>query len=96
VLAERGEIDGPVRLHLLVGRSAPAWIAPGVLLPGGAARPMFPVRVQGINPALRDAVVAANHLVSALREGAAPGVLDAAGRAVHTEREPGLSRALKP
>ena len=30
---------------------------------------MSPIRAQGINMALRDAIVAANHLVPALREG---------------------------
>jgi 2-polyprenyl-6-methoxyphenol hydroxylase-like FAD-dependent oxidoreductase len=35
-----------------------------------AAHPMSPIRAQGINMALRDAVVAANHLVPALHAGA--------------------------
>jgi 2-polyprenyl-6-methoxyphenol hydroxylase-like FAD-dependent oxidoreductase len=49
---------------------------------------MSPVGAQGINIALRDAIVAANHLVPALGAGADPAALDAAGRAVQAERLP--------
>ncbi len=56
---------------------------------------MSPVRAQGINLALRDAVVTANHLVPVLMDGADPGVLDAASRAVQAEREPEIVRAQK-
>ena len=42
------------------------WTAPGLLLIGDAAHPMSPVGAQGINVALRDAVVAANRLGRAL------------------------------
>ena len=94
VLAERDEVDGPIRLNVLVGRS-PEWTTPGVLLLGDAAHPMSPVRAQGINLALRDAVVAANHLVPVLRKGAEPSALDAACRAVQAEREPEIVRAQK-
>lgn len=94
VLAERDETDGPIRLNVLVGRS-PEWTTPGVLLLGDAAHPMSPVRAQGINLALRDAVVAANHLVPVLRKGAEPSALDAACRAVQAEREPEIVRAQK-
>ncbi|HVF01632.1 MAG TPA: FAD-dependent monooxygenase [Rubrobacteraceae bacterium] len=94
VLAERDEIDGPIRLNVLVGRS-PEWTTPGVLLLGDAAHPMSPVRAQGINLALRDAVVAANHLVPVLRKGAELSALDAACRAVQAEREPEIVRAQK-
>src|ERR671921_251782 len=94
MLAERDEIDGPIRLNVLVGRSQ-EWTTPGVLLLGDAAHPMSPVRAQGINLALRDAVVAANHLVPVLREGAGHDELDAACRAVQAEREPEIVRAQK-
>ena len=94
VLAERDEIDGPIRLNVLVGRCR-KWTTPGLLLLGDAAHPMSPVRAQGINLALRDAIVAANHLVPVLREGAEPSVLDAACQAVQAEREPEIARAQK-
>ena len=92
VRAHRGEIDGPLRLNVLVGR-CPAWTAPGLLLLGDAAHPMSPVRAQGINLAFRDAIVAANHLVPAFRSGAGAPALDAAARAIQTEREPEIVRS---
>jgi 2-polyprenyl-6-methoxyphenol hydroxylase-like FAD-dependent oxidoreductase len=64
------------------------WSAPGVLLLGDAAHPMSPVGAQGINIALRDALVAANHLGPCLLGGAAPDALDAAARAAAAERLP--------
>jgi 2-polyprenyl-6-methoxyphenol hydroxylase-like FAD-dependent oxidoreductase len=93
-VARRDDIEGPVRLNVLVGR-APRWTVPGVLLLGDAAHPMSPVRAQGINLALRDAVVAANHLVPVLSANAGPEALDAACRAVQAEREPEIVRAQK-
>jgi 2-polyprenyl-6-methoxyphenol hydroxylase-like FAD-dependent oxidoreductase len=48
---------------------------------------MSPVGAQGLNLAIRDALVAANHLVPVLSGDAAPGAVDAAARAVQTERE---------
>lgn len=90
VRSVRDRLEGPVRLNVLVGRCT-SWSAPGLLLLGDAAHPMSPVRAQGINIALRDALVAANHLVPALGEGT--GALDAAARAVQREREPEVVRA---
>ena len=70
----------------------PEWIAPGVVLLGDAAHPMSPVGGQGINIALRDALVAANHLVPVLEEGAGgadgTAAIDAATRAFQRERYP--------
>jgi 2-polyprenyl-6-methoxyphenol hydroxylase-like FAD-dependent oxidoreductase len=66
--AHREQVEGPTRLAVVVGR-CPSWHAPGLLLLGDAAHPMSPVRAQGINMALRDAVVAANHLVPVFRAG---------------------------
>lgn len=92
VLARREEIDGPIRLNVIVG-CCREWTVPGLLLIGDAAHPMSPVRAQGINLAFRDAIVAANHLVPALRSGSGADALDAAARAVQAEREPEISRA---
>ncbi len=47
------------------------WHVPGLLFLGDAAHTMSPVAGQGINLAMRDSVVAANHLLRALREGRA-------------------------
>ncbi|MBD2496698.1 FAD-dependent monooxygenase [Nostoc sp. FACHB-280] len=58
-------IERPVLLSVVVGR-CPRWYVPGLLLLGDAAHPMSPIRAQGINMALRDVIVAANHLVPVL------------------------------
>jgi 2-polyprenyl-6-methoxyphenol hydroxylase-like FAD-dependent oxidoreductase len=60
-------LRGPVGLPLRVGL-AERWWRPGLLLLGDAAHPMSPVRAQGLNMALRDAVVAAAALAPAWRE----------------------------
>jgi hypothetical protein len=65
---------------------------------GAAARrcgtPDVPgVRAQGINLALRDAVVAANHLIPALTGQLGVDAVDAACRVVQAEREPEIERA---
>jgi len=72
----------------VVSDRALEWSRPGLLVIGDAAHTMSPVGAQGINIALRDAIVAANHLVPALRAGADPAAIDAAARAVQAEREP--------
>jgi 2-polyprenyl-6-methoxyphenol hydroxylase-like FAD-dependent oxidoreductase len=86
------EIEGPVHLRVIIGRCA-KWHAPGVLALGDAAHPMSPVRAQGINVALRDAVIAANHLTPVLQRGATGAEIDAACAAVQDEREPEIKRA---
>ena len=62
------------------------WSVPGALVIGDAAHTMPPVGGQGINIALRDAVVAANHLVPALQAGADPVAIDAAAALIGGER----------
>lgn len=64
------------------------WNVPGALVIGDAAHTMSPVGGQGINIALRDAAVAANCLVPALRQGAGPEALDAAAARVQALRAP--------
>jgi len=86
------EIEGPVRLNVLVGRCT-SWSQPGLLLLGDAAHPMSPIRAQGINLALRDAIVTANHLVPVLKNGSNAVALDAALRAIQAEREPEIKRS---
>ena len=61
------------------------WTRPGALVIGDAAHTMSPVGGQGLNVAMRDAVVAANHLVPAALAG---GDLDAAAARVEPERRP--------
>jgi 2-polyprenyl-6-methoxyphenol hydroxylase-like FAD-dependent oxidoreductase len=62
------------------------WSVPGALVIGDAAHTMSPVGGQGINIALRDAVVAANHLVPVLQGGTDPVALDAAAALIGVER----------
>jgi 2-polyprenyl-6-methoxyphenol hydroxylase-like FAD-dependent oxidoreductase len=68
------------------------WARPGVLVIGDAAHTMSPVGGQGINVALRDAIVAANWLVPALRAGADAAALDAAAAEIEPERGPEIDR----
>ena len=68
------------------------WARPGVLVIGDAAHTMSPVGGQGINVALRDAIVAANHLVPPLRAGAGAAALDAVAAAIEPERGPEIER----
>jgi 2-polyprenyl-6-methoxyphenol hydroxylase-like FAD-dependent oxidoreductase len=68
------------------------WTRPGLLVLGDAAHTMSPVGAQGLNIALRDAIVAANHLVPVLGSGAVPEVIDAATRRIEEERVPEVAR----
>ena len=58
--AHKDELEGPIYLDVQVG-CCEQWTIPGLLLIGDAAHPMAPNRAQGINMALRDAIVVANH-----------------------------------
>ncbi len=91
LLEHRDDLEGPNLLDVIVGRCE-SWHKPGVLLLGDAAHPMSPIRAQGINMALRDAIVAANHLVPAVREG---GDLEAACAALQRERDREIIRVQK-
>jgi 2-polyprenyl-6-methoxyphenol hydroxylase-like FAD-dependent oxidoreductase len=91
IQAVAAQLEGPIRLNVITGR-AESWSVPGALLLGDAAHPMAPIRAQGINVALRDAIVAANHFVPAISANSAD-ALDAAARAVQAEREPEIRRS---
>ena len=84
-------LEGPVLLTVVVGR-CPQWSRPGVLLLGDAVHPMSPLRAQGINMALRDAIVAANHLVPVLQAQASLAAINAVLPEIQSEREPEIIR----
>jgi 2-polyprenyl-6-methoxyphenol hydroxylase-like FAD-dependent oxidoreductase len=48
------------------------WYAPGILFLGDAAHTMSPSGGQGLNVAMRDTFVAANHLIPLLQKGTVP------------------------
>jgi 2-polyprenyl-6-methoxyphenol hydroxylase-like FAD-dependent oxidoreductase len=83
----REVVAGATLLNVVCGRLT-EWTAPGLLLIGDAAHPMSPVGGQGVNIALRDALVAANHLCPVLTAGGDPSAIDAAARRVRDERWP--------
>ena len=87
-------IERPVLLSVTVGR-CPRWYAPGVLLLGDAAHPMSPIRAQGINMALRDAIVATNHLVPLLEGNPNLGEIDTVLPQIQAEREPEIVQIQK-
>jgi 2-polyprenyl-6-methoxyphenol hydroxylase-like FAD-dependent oxidoreductase len=83
-------LERPFLLSVTVGL-CPQWHAPGVLLLGDAAHPMSPIRAQGINMALRDAIVAVNHLVPALKQSHLADI-DAVLPQIQAERQPEIVR----
>jgi 2-polyprenyl-6-methoxyphenol hydroxylase-like FAD-dependent oxidoreductase len=87
----RDAVAGATLLDVVCGRLVD-WSVPGLLLIGDAAHPMSPIGGQGVNIALRDALVAANHLVPALLGGDAVAI-DAAARRVRDERWPEIVAA---
>jgi 2-polyprenyl-6-methoxyphenol hydroxylase-like FAD-dependent oxidoreductase len=84
---QKDEIERPLLLSIVVGR-CPQWHRPGLLLLGDAAHPMSPIRAQGINMALRDVIVATNHLVPVLQQPASSAAIDLMLAQIQAEREP--------
>ncbi|MCP9819691.1 FAD-dependent oxidoreductase [Synechococcus sp. Cruz-9H2] len=84
-------ISAPLKLSVQVG-CCRRWHRPGLLLLGDAAHPMSPIRAQGINMALRDAVVAANQLLAPLMAGDTAAI-DASLEQIQAERLPEIQRA---
>jgi 2-polyprenyl-6-methoxyphenol hydroxylase-like FAD-dependent oxidoreductase len=87
VRGHRLDVEQPFLLDVVCDQLE-RWSAPGVLLFGDAAHPMSPVGAQGINIALRDALVVANQLGPPLAAGATPAELDAAALRVTELRMP--------
>ncbi len=85
--SQKDAIERPLLLSIVVGR-CPKWHLPGVLLLGDAAHPMSPIRAQGINMALRDVIVATNHLVPAFQQPHPLAAIDQALEQIQTDREP--------
>ncbi|MEM6251505.1 MAG: FAD-dependent monooxygenase [Cyanobacteria bacterium P01_D01_bin.156] len=90
VLSQRQAVSTPVQLNVVVGQ-CPKWWRSGLLLLGDAAHPMSPVRAQGINLALRDAIIAVNYLVPAWELGSA--AVDNALAAIQKDRVPEVMRS---
>ncbi|MEE3330997.1 MAG: FAD-dependent monooxygenase [Myxococcota bacterium] len=86
----RDRLERPFVLDVLCD-CMPSWWAPGALLIGDAVHPMSPVAGQGLNIALRDSIVAANHLVPVLAAGAEDSAVDAACASIQEERMPEVS-----
>ena len=81
----RSKISNKFVLSVKLDRCT-AWNNDGVLLLGDAAHTMNPVGAQGINIALRDAIVAANHLVPLLLGNPTHTSLDKAFEDIEQER----------
>jgi len=84
-------LEHPILLSVVVGHCS-HWSVPGLLLLGDAAHPMSPIRAQGINMALRDVIVAANHLIPLLQQKAGQAAIDGAIAQVQGERSPEILR----
>ncbi len=85
LLTHVSDISRPFLLNSVTDR-VHGWYKPGVQLIGDAAHTMSPVGGQGLNLALRDAVIAANHLIPALAGDVDDAGLDAAAERIEAER----------
>ena len=93
IRAHADTLDSPVLLNVMLAR-CPQWHKPGVLLLGDAAHPMAPIRAQGINVALRDVIVAVNHLQPVLQTEINVNLeaIDSALQNIQLERQPEIIR----
>jgi 2-polyprenyl-6-methoxyphenol hydroxylase-like FAD-dependent oxidoreductase len=91
LLAHADSVTDPFLLNVIC-YCLPRWTTAGLLLLGDAAHPMSPVGAQGLNVALRDALVAANHLIPVLQSGARGDKIDAAAAAAERERRPEIEQ----
>lgn len=87
----RDQASEPFLLDVVCGM-LPKWSVPGLVLMGDAAHPMSPVGAQGINIALRDAIILANRLGPPLLGGADPAALDRAAAEFERERRPEVEK----
>jgi 2-polyprenyl-6-methoxyphenol hydroxylase-like FAD-dependent oxidoreductase len=94
VRQKKDAIERPILLSIVVGR-CPRWHHPGLLLLGDAVHPMSPIRAQGINMALRDVVVAVNHLLPGLQQQKNWAAIDAILPLIQSEREPEIIQIQK-
>ncbi|UJR82574.1 FAD-dependent monooxygenase [Sandaracinus amylolyticus] len=67
------------------------WHVPGLMFLGDAAHTMGPAGAQGLNLAIRDSIVAANHVLDAIAEGRA--IDDGVLAAIEAERRPEIEAA---
>ncbi len=77
-------------LRVAIDRLA-RWSVPGLLFLGDAAHTMGPAGAMGLNLAIRDSVVAANHMLDAVASGAA--IDDAVFARIEAERRPEIIAA---
>ncbi len=91
LISQRENILHPFLLST-VSDHVKKWSIPGVLLLGDAAHTMSPVGAQGLNLAIRDAIVAANHLAPALKSEEGFSAIDSATTAIEKERRDEIER----
>ncbi len=95
IRANADRLANPFLLDVVSDRVA-RWQAPGVMVIGDAAHTMSPVGGQGINIAVRDSIVAANHLVPLLSGATVElALLDQALHDIEAERLPEVEHIQK-
>ncbi len=88
------QLSKPLLLSVQVGH-CPQWHKPGIMILGDAAHPMSPIRAQGINMALRDALVASNYLIPQFLGNINHQSLDQALSNIEAERKPEIIKIQK-